>query len=67
MFDEEMPLEVLVLRIIEGIDSASEIITGITTGLDQHDTVASKSEIAGNNAAARTTANDNIVICRAAI
>lgn len=62
MFDKEMPLKVLVLRIVESRDGGGEVIAGVATCLNQQDAVASEGEVASDNPSTRTTAHHDIII-----
>jgi hypothetical protein len=60
--DEEPPLETLGLRIVQSIDDRGHIVAGVASSLDQQDAMAGEGEVAGDNAAAGATADDNVVV-----
>lgn len=65
MSREERPLQIHALRVVQCIDRGGEVITGVTAGLDQEDTVAGQGKVAGHNASAWSTADNDVVVGRA--
>ncbi|RKU44657.1 hypothetical protein DL546_002745 [Coniochaeta pulveracea] len=64
MSREERPLQIHALRVVQCIDRGGEVITGVTAGLDQEDTVAGQGKVAGHNASAWSTADNDVVRVR---